>query len=289
MNVALVTNEEFPNLIDGEVRFFEALRSRGVNVSCAVWSDPTVKWSKYTHVILRLCWDYHLRLDEFLDWVSRLEKVKINVFNDTEVIRWNTNKSYLLDLEERGVAIPVTQIVSSENLSDVSDIIQAFDSKVLIVKPAVGAAAYKVRKFARDDPKMVTYIKQLLKHSDVLMQEFIPEIANGEISASFFGNQLSHVVIKIPQVDDFRSNHGGHIESYEPDQNMKQRLVDTYAKCGVDTLHARLDVIDTGDELVLIELELIDAELFMEYDEGSADRLVDAFLAQESSSDKPRR
>lgn len=278
MNVALVTNEDFPNLAEGEVRFFDALKARGIPVSCAVWSDASVDWSQFSHVILRLCWDYHLRLEEFLAWVDRLEKAHVNVYNSKEIIRWNTNKSYLLDLQKRGVAIPATRIVSDSNLDEIRGLIEELNAKQIVVKPAVGAAAYKVKRFTHADSRAVSYIKRLLEHSNVLIQAFVPEIKNGEISAIFFNNEFSHAVTKTPQKNDFRSNHNGNITSFVPSEAMKQRLRTVYDQCTVDTLHARIDVVDTGDELVLIELELIDAELFLEYDKEAADRLVDTFL-----------
>lgn len=279
MNVALATSQEFPNLCEGDAHLLDAIKAKGIKVSGAIWSDKSIDWSEYSHVIIRSCWDYHLRIKEFLSWITHLEKAKVTVFNRPEIIRWNSNKSYLLDLKKRGVTIPETRIVTLRNVNELPNIIKEFSSKEIVIKPSVGADAYEVRKFAHSDPRVTTYVKQLLQHSDVLIQEFITEIANGEISVIFLGNELSHAVIKTPRKDDYRSNRGGHIQHFELSEEMKLRLIDVYTRCNVMTLYARVDVIDTGNELVLIELELIDTELFFEYDEKSANLFVDKLIA----------
>lgn len=73
-----------------------------------VWDDSEVNWQGFSGIVIRSCWDYHKRLDEFLDWVDLLEKRDILLLNPTGIIRWNSNKRYLLDLKGKGLSIVPT-------------------------------------------------------------------------------------------------------------------------------------------------------------------------------------
>ena len=52
-------------------------------------------------MILRAAWDYIDRLEEFLDWTTRVP----NLANAPEVVAWNIDKRYLADLAEAGVPV----------------------------------------------------------------------------------------------------------------------------------------------------------------------------------------
>ncbi len=73
-------------------------------------------------MVIRSCWDYHLRIGEFRTWVAGLEQQRVPLFNPPPIVRWNMHKSYLLDLAAKGVRIPRTEI-----------------ARDVIVKPAVSA------------------------------------------------------------------------------------------------------------------------------------------------------
>src|SRR5262244_3898834 len=104
----LTTCESIPNLTDDDRELIPPLAERGIESQPAVWSDPNVNWSSADGVVIRSCWDYHLRLDEFLAWIAGLEKAGVRVWNAPSTLRWNCNKSYLRDLEQKGVAIVPT-------------------------------------------------------------------------------------------------------------------------------------------------------------------------------------
>src|SRR5207253_9245605 len=104
------------------------LRAAGLDARPVVWSDGDVEWREFDLVVIRSCWDYHLRSREFLSWIHRLERDGVPLLNPPSVVRWNMHKSYLFDLESRGVRIPPTQIIPSDDR--------------LIVKPAVSASAH---------------------------------------------------------------------------------------------------------------------------------------------------
>src|SRR5262249_459946 len=68
--VALATYERAPGLAPDDRALVPALSARGIEVCAAVWSDATVDWSAFDAVVLRSCWDYHLRFAEFRAWLD---------------------------------------------------------------------------------------------------------------------------------------------------------------------------------------------------------------------------
>jgi hypothetical protein len=79
--VALATSEALSDLTEDDRLLVSALRALGVAAEPAVWSAAGVPWQTYDAVGVRSCWDYHLRLAEFLHWIGTLESAGVRVWN----------------------------------------------------------------------------------------------------------------------------------------------------------------------------------------------------------------
>ncbi|PSR14105.1 MAG: hypothetical protein C7N36_05325 [Bacteroidetes bacterium] len=93
----------------------------------------------------------------------------------------------------------------------------------------------------------------------------MPEIqSQGEISLLFFNGQFSHAILKKPQAHDFRvqSQFGGDYQIYHPAAS----LIDTAAHIvqifGEQLLYARVDGILKAGKFLLMEVELIEPDLY---------------------------
>src|SRR5256886_4443797 len=107
--IALATAAKLPTLNEDDLLLVPALRELGVAGVPAVWDAPDVRWEEFQGVVVRSCWDYHHRLEEFLAWVARLERAGIPVWNPPAVLRGNSHKGYLHDLAARGVPLVPTR------------------------------------------------------------------------------------------------------------------------------------------------------------------------------------
>jgi hypothetical protein len=72
IRVALVSCADYPDLPADDQLLSAALLQQGVGAAAAVWNDPQVAWREYDAIVLRSCWDYHLRPAEFLRWLDHL-------------------------------------------------------------------------------------------------------------------------------------------------------------------------------------------------------------------------
>ena len=72
--VALATHAGLPSLGDDDRLLMAALAARKVDASPAVWNDERVDWAGFSCVVVRSCWDYHLRPAAFHEWIHHLER-----------------------------------------------------------------------------------------------------------------------------------------------------------------------------------------------------------------------
>jgi hypothetical protein len=73
----VIATSKTPDKLDTTERLLmAALTGMGFEVRPAIWSDPAIDWGRFQLVVLRSCWDYHLRLPEFWGgssgWLSRI-------------------------------------------------------------------------------------------------------------------------------------------------------------------------------------------------------------------------
>ncbi len=285
MRIALATNQEHPGLVGGDVLLLEAFRQAGYDAHPAVWNDLSVDWTQYEQVIIRSCWGYHKQVEAFHAWLDKLAKCGVVVHNPPDIIRWNSHKKYLFDLQDRGVTIPSTTLATKEDGRSLAQIIKPMPGDSFIIKPCYGASAYGVTKVGRQSAgELATEaaFAAALQAGDMLVQSFVAEVADGETSAVFIDGTFSHAVLKTPKLGEFRSNYefGGSEKRTELDVDMLAAIEKVYAICGVDALYARLDFIITKVGPVLMELELIEPYLFFDLEPTSSQLFVDAFRSR---------
>src|SRR2546430_10834450 len=92
--IALATYTKLPSLNEDDLLVVPVLRELGVTAVPAVWDSPDVCWEEFQGVVVRSCWDYHHRLEEFLDWVVRLERAGIPLWNPPAGAPSNTPKGH---------------------------------------------------------------------------------------------------------------------------------------------------------------------------------------------------
>lgn len=139
-DLLLVTCEEWLSGEPGHAHLDHALAERGIAARWVSWDDPEVDWSAAL-VAVRSTWDYDSRLPEFLAWARAVPQL----LNGAEVFAWNTDKAYLTELADAGVAVVPTVVVDGKE--DLPTAIA--DVGVAVVKPRVGAGGRGVVPFLR--------------------------------------------------------------------------------------------------------------------------------------------
>lgn len=276
--ILLATCESIPNLTKDDQSLIAPLAKHGIKARAAIWGDANVNWREAHAVLIRSCWDYHLRLKEFLAWISALEQANVKVWNPPAMLRWNTNKIYLRDLEEKGV--PIVPTLWPETGFDLRQELRQRNWNQAVVKPRVSATAYRTLLTSPDAAESAQpLIDDLIRGPGAMVQEFQEEVqSQGEWSLIFFSGEFSHAVVKTPKPGDFRSQEefGGDIRNKPPSDSLIQAARRAIAALPVTPLYARVDGVESRNQFRLMELELIEPALYMHLAEGSAERFAAA-------------
>jgi glutathione synthase/RimK-type ligase-like ATP-grasp enzyme len=280
--VALATYGGMPEHAPDDRLLAAALEQAGVRVEAAVWSNPAVDWLAFDAVVIRSCWDYHRRHAEFMAWLDSLDAAGRRVWNPTPMVRWNSNKRYLADLAGRGVATVPTRIIERGSSTSVADVAREAGWTRFVVKPAVSASAYETHALtlplsAADEPA----IERLVAQGDVLVQPFLHEVTtDGELSLLFFDGAFSHAAIKRTRPGDFRvqSEHGGTVAPIDLAPAIVAAASKSLDALDEVPLYARVDGVGDDQSFRVMELELIEPNVFLGAAEGSAERFARAIV-----------
>ncbi len=260
--IALVTSAAQPNLSDDDRLVLPHLAALGIDAVAVRWDDLTAKWGEFDGVVLRNLSDYHLRVAEFDEWLNALNDAGARVWNPTAVIRWNSEKRYLLELQKRGVPVVPTVIVSRDRVVDLPYVLRSNNWTKAVVKPAIATNGYNTwlteSTTALGDQR---HLVSMMMHSDVLVQPFLSEIArDGEFAFVFFGGEYSHSFRKRPKPGDYRTgvDFGGRSTRFDAPDAWIDQAESMLAHLPQTMLYARLDCIMRENQLMLHELELIE-------------------------------
>ena len=252
----------------------DALRAAGVSTDVVSW-DEDRDWGAYELVVVRTPWDYFDRVTQFLDWAARVER-ETSLVNPADVLRWNSHKGYLAEFTAKSVPTVPTRLVPGPS-TDVADQIREVPWEEIVVKPAVDGGARHAWRGLRDDPSLSRVAERLTDHGDVVVQPFVPAIVDGERSLVFLGGRFSHAVRKVPKAGDYRSQRhlGGREVDHEPDSAELQVALAAMAAAPGRLTYARVDLVEWEGAPVLMELEVIEPDLFLRDVPERVDRFVE--------------
>jgi glutathione synthase/RimK-type ligase-like ATP-grasp enzyme len=278
MRLGIATSSKCPQLIPAEQLLVSRLTQFGIQAMPFIWNDPAADRMKVDAVLVRSIWDYHLHPDAFLGWLSQLEKINVPVWNQIPVLKWNHHKFYLRDLAVRGVDI-VPTLFCAHRADDLVSQVERTGWKRVVAKPAVSASSYRTQLIDLQGEGHRNILVAYTDASDFLIQPFFPEIEKtGEVSMIFFNGEFSHAVQKRPAPGEFRvqAELGGHQVPMDPGPGIKEAGHRILQASGFETLYARVDGIVREGRFLLMELELIEPDLFLTAHEKAIERFAEA-------------
>jgi glutathione synthase/RimK-type ligase-like ATP-grasp enzyme len=287
--LGLLTCQRLPNLFEADQALIPLFKQRGITAQAVIWNDPTVDWRKFDHLVIRNTWDYYTQSDAFINWLKSIRDQQIPMLNPVDVVLRNLHKFYLRDFEYHGVRIIPT--LFSEKSAPVSfRTLAERQWDRVVIKPAISAGSYLTKTFVGDELDEKTF-DNAVSGSDWLVQPFVPEIERqGELSMIFFNGKFSHAVVKKPKDGDFRvqRQYGGKYELVEPGEALVELGRKIVSQIPQSLLYARVDGVLINEVFHLMELELIEPDLYFEFGEGIKERFVDAIIDRlEATNTKP--
>jgi glutathione synthase/RimK-type ligase-like ATP-grasp enzyme len=253
---------QWPGVLE---RLSQALASTDVTVEPTPWTDHVEDASGltgYALVLPLIVWGYHRDHQRWMQACRTWEAAGVRMRNPASVIGWNSDKSYLGRLADKGVAMPDTVWVEGVTQADVDAAFDRFATDVVVVKPRVSGGAYKTLRLARGETMRDP------PEGPAMIQPYLSSIeTEGETSLLFFGGRLSHVVNKRPVNGDFRIQvqfGGQYVVLPEPPEGALALAEATLAAIGEDLLYARIDMAPGPDgQWLLMEAELIEPDFYL--------------------------
>jgi glutathione synthase/RimK-type ligase-like ATP-grasp enzyme len=248
-------------------------RAHGLTVETRSWAEAG-NLSEFDLILPLLVWGYHRAGPAWHEATTVWENEGLNVRNVPSVLRWNSNKLYLRRLADRGAPVVRTLFVDRIDDAILNTAVDSFESEQLIAKPQISASAWQTIRWSpgRSLEGGPT--------GSAMLQPFLPSIeSEGEISLIYVDGVFSHAIRKRPQPGDFRvqPEYDGVITPHEPAADEIEASERILAEVDEKLLYARVDLVrDLDGAPRLMELELVEPDLYLEHDPDGGAGFVEA-------------
>ena len=233
----------------------------GLTLTPVRWIDP-IDWTRFGAVLVNSAWDYQDRHEDFLATLDRIAGLGVPVFNDPGAVRWNIRKTYLRELEARGVPVIPTLWPEAPTRDDIVHAMSAFGIEDVVLKRQVGGGARAQVRYTRANMPEAGSIMD----RPGMIQPFIASIATeGEYSFLFVDGEFSHALVKRAKSGDYRIQeaYGGTSQAIDPTPDDRASAQAVLTALATPPLYARVDMVrGQAGELLLMELEVIEPFLF---------------------------
>lgn len=282
--IHLVSCSKLPEADADEALLNDALVRAGADPVVRAWDDPSVDWKSAPLAVIRSTWNYFLHYEEFLAWVERVSK-ETRLFNSPRIVTWNSHKSYLKDLEERGFPIiPTEFFVRGRADSSLDEICAGRGWDHVVVKPSVSGGSLLTQHFRGEEIATAgqAFFADVLVQRDVMIQPYVRSVEDyGERSLIWLGGQLSHAIRKSPRFIGIGENVSHTALPIAPEERIFADAIIAETRGDDELVYARVDIArDERNQPMIMELELIEPSLFLKQQPGSADRLAQAIISR---------
>ena len=249
------------------------LEAAGFEVTGRCWAEAD-DLAGFDLVLPLLVWGYPRAHRQWIERVEGWQAEGVHLQNPASVLRWNVDKHYLGRLAERGAPVVPTLYADRVTLAVMEEAAERFGSDRLVAKPQISSTAWQTIRWspgsALDEGPT----------GAAMIQPYMPAIeTHGEISMIYFGSRFSHAIRKRPQPGEFRvqPEYSGIITRHEPEPDELEAATRILAAVEEPLLYARVDLVRGLDGApALIELELIEPDLYLGYDPGEGAMFVQA-------------
>ena len=239
----------------------KCLKERDLRVRLAAWDDPAVDWGASAVTVIRSAWNYYQEPSLWRMWLAAATRVT-RIHNELSLLTWNADKGYLLDLLQRGIRCVPTVLIPSEAAADAWKLLRKLGWIDIVIKPAVGASAFGVRRFhtRRHSADAQVHVSNLAARGSVLVQPYQSKIeSERERSLVFLGGTLSHAFSK-PGFSTVADGTTG-ICLHEPTADECSLGAAALSALPSVPLYARVDLVSDACGPLLMELELTEPDL----------------------------
>ena len=286
MKLAILTSVDMPQMLPYDMEVIEILNERGIDTTIFVWDKLIVgdleNIKNYDAILVRTIWDYFIKYDEFLKLLDFLEVSKLPVFNPIEILKWNMNKKYLRELERDGFDI-IPTVFNLNNENDSFEKAMSLGWKKMVLKPVISGNSYHTFVIdANEQAEFEQLLNKYFQSRPFMLQEFIPEISNGEISTITFSNNYSYSVTKVPPKGEYRVqfDYGGIYHFGDVNPTIKTICDRISSRFADKLLYQRVDGVWRDGKFLIMEVELIEPDLYLNLSNEAKKQWVESLIGK---------
>ena len=267
--------EAYDHLLD------KPLLELGWTTELVSWKATNVNWNDFDVGLIRTPWDYQDDATKFLSVLQAIEDSSAVLENTIDIVKWNINKKYLQELEQKAVHIVPTVWQEHFDYERLLSCFDEFSTDQIVIKPCVSANADNTYWLTKDKAfDLQQEFSQVFAGRDFMIQPFMESVINeGEFSCFYFDGQYSHSILKTPKDNDFRvqEEHGGRLALIEPEDKLLSQAQHAINQLSTTPMYARVDFVRHGEQFAMMEAELIEPSLYFNMCEKSAPLFAEIF------------
>ena len=173
---ALLSTDNLQNFFTYDKLLIEPMKKIGWIAEEVSWRNENVSWNDYDAVIVRSTWDYPNDSEKFICVLEKLNNVS-HLENDLDLMKWNMNKNYLFDLEQKGIKIVDTIWEKNFNTNLAHEYFEKLDTDEIIIKPNISANADNTFRLTREKlNKNLEQLEKIFAVREFMVQPFLKNI-----------------------------------------------------------------------------------------------------------------
>ena len=271
--IAIVSCDKWKNKVKEDILLKIELNKKLIDVDIISWQDKSIDYKKYDALIIRSIWGYQDYIKSFIKWLNNLNNSNIKVFNDTNIILSNLNKyEQFRILDENKIPHIETTFINKENLDDIKKIYDKH--KDIVIKPIISGSGNntfiisdKIKKNNIEISEVKDKFDKVLNEVNnyIMVQPFIKEIDDGELSVVVIDGKISHAAIRYTNI----FNNLNQIKIVDL-KDLNDKVLIIVNKCieikeYKNSLYMRIDLVKINNDYKIMELELVEPQLFFEF------------------------
>jgi glutathione synthase/RimK-type ligase-like ATP-grasp enzyme len=277
--ILIATCSEYPHPTPNLEALLNALKAQGMEAAHRPWKTTPLEIFAAAEAVLPLCcWDYYDDPERFLGWIDALEDRGARLLNPPDILRWNFRKTYLLEMAAAGLAIPKTIHLPEASRAAIAHAMERQGWGMAVLKPVSSQNGHGIHRLNWTDRAQWSFEGTT---GEALLQEYQEDIgALGETTLTFIDGAFSHAVRRVLKAGEWRANpqYGITYERVEVGRDVIDTARSYLGLLPQTPLYARVDGLVRPSGFMLMELELIDPYLYLEFAPGSADVMAKALL-----------
>lgn len=278
--IYIVTHKGLPKGAPDDRLLAEEIVRKGGRAQIVAWDAAEADWPQSGKLVIRSAWNYHLNVSAWYNWID-IVSAQCAVVNSPALLRWNADKRYLLELQQKQIPVVPTVLLDAVANADIESWLLGYGDDI-IVKPSVGASAAGVKRFKlpTELKQCILHLKQLNQFCDALVQPFQAAVEHDrERSLVYIAGAFTHAFTK-PAFHPGISA-GSHVEMLmQPsieERGLGERVLNSLP---VMPAYARVDLVPTANGPLLMELELIEPHLAFHLSPKCCEFLADELLVE---------